>query len=68
MDPETKLTLDEEYVKSERRKYIENVIERAQIAPATGELPYPMCYLPVGLRALALIISDEEKRQETRDI
>lgn len=48
-------------------EYVEKVIARAEICQATGELPYPMCHLPLPLRAVAIIVSDKMEEQHRRN-
>ena len=58
------LVTEDEYKAIQHRQYIEDVISRAELAQATGELPFPMCLLPLELRAIAIMISDEMRKRE----
>jgi len=39
-------------------EYMDEVINRAALCQATDELPYPMCYLPMPMRCVAIMVGD----------
>jgi len=55
---------DDEYEEHKRRQYAEDVLTRAEMCQATGELSFPMCLLPLPLRAVAIIVQDTVYEQQ----
>lgn len=62
MKPE--VMTDEEYKAHKLTQYTEDVINRAEICQATGELQFPMCLLPLPLRVVAIIVQDKVYEQQ----